>query len=128
MIRAIIKVLRKHLGTAYEQEEQWEAIIHNPWEIIARFPDYDMLRVLSHDLIKVMQMEKCEKHIRIPDQQATMKFIKSIMPTGAGIDYDYLNEEFLADEARHLRRWLLNWNTTVKTYRERRPWIEPLLL
>lgn len=131
MIRAIITILRKHLEEAYDEGgeqwegEQWEAIIHSPFDIMAMFPTYDMFRRLTHDLIKAMKMEKCEKHIRIPDQKATMKFIKEIMPVGEGLE-DYIAEEFLEYHARYLRRWLLNWNTTVRTYRERMP-IEPLL-
>jgi len=121
MIRAIVNVLRKHLQEAYEGEEQWEAIIHDPFDIMAMFPDYDMLRRLAHDLVKVMKMEKCEKHIRIPDQKATIKMLREIYP-GDPNDRD---EEFWDGHARYLRRWLLNWNTTMRTYRERRP-IEPL--
>jgi len=125
MIRAIITILRKHLQEAYTGEEEWEAIIHNPFELMAIFPDYDMLRRLAHDLVKVTKTERCEKHIRIPDQKATMEFLKSIMPTKRGMD-DYLTGEFLGYHATCLRRWLLNWNTTLVTYRERRP-IEPLV-
>ena len=127
MIRTIINILRKYLKEAYREEEQWEAIVHDPFDLIAAFPDYNMLRRLAHDLVKVTKTEKCEKHIRIPDQKATVEFIKSIMPTGGSLDDSYIDEFFLDYHARHLRRWLLNWNTTVRTYRERRP-INPLLL
>ena len=121
MIRDIIGILKKHLKEAYEQEEQWEAIIHDPFDIMARFPTYDMLRRLAHDLVKTLKTERCEKHITIPDQKATVKFLKSIMPTGGPALDAYMTEEFLDSHARYLRRWLLNWNTTVKTYRERKP-------
>ncbi len=117
MIRAIISVLRKHLHEAYEEEEQWEAIIHSPFDTFAMFPDYDMLRRLAHDLVKATKTEKCEKHIRIPDQKAAIEMLKSIYPGNS----DSLSEEFWDEQARHLRRWLLNWNTTMVTYRERRP-------
>lgn len=122
MIRTIVGILRKHLQKAYEGEEQWEAIIHDPFDLVAIFPSYDMLRVLAHDLTKALKAERCEKHITIPDQKATVEFLKKIMPLD-----DYMAEEFLDYQARHLRRWLLNWNTTIITYRERRP-IEPSLL
>ncbi len=115
MIRAIIEILRKHLKEAYKEEEQWEAIIRDPFDIMTAFPNYDMLRILAHDLVKVMKMEKCERHIRIPDQKATVKFIESMMPVSN------VSEEFLNYSARHFRRWLLNWNTTVRTYKERIP-------
>lgn len=120
MIRTIIGILKKHLQEAYEEQEQWEAIIHDPFDIMAMFPSYDMLRRLAHDMVKTLKAERCEKHITIPDQKATVKFLKSIYPIGPGLD-DYMTEEFLSYHARYLRRWLLNWNTTEKTYRERRP-------
>ncbi len=125
MIKAIMTILKNHLGEAYDEGEQWEAIIRSPWDIMARFPSYDMFRRLSHDLIKAMKMEKCKKHIRIPDQKAAIEFIRSIIPTGGSMPV--MDEDFLDYHARYLRRWLLDWNTTAKTYRDRQPQELPLL-
>ncbi len=128
MIKSIITILRKYLDLSREEWNNMDAILTDipNFDIIAGYPCYDMLRRMAHDLIKVMGMEKCEKHIRIPDQKSTIKFVKSIMPTATGFD-DYLTEEFLDYHAKHLRRWLLNWNTTMRTYRERRPMEPPIL-
>ncbi len=115
MIRAIIGILKKHLKEAYEEGEMWEAIIHDPYDIMAIFPSYDMLRRLAHDLINIMKMERCEKHIRIPDQKATIKMLREIYPG----DPDNLDKDFWDYHARYLRRWLLNWNTMERTYQER---------
>jgi len=122
MIRAIISVLKKHLDLSREERNNMDAMLTDipNYEVLVHYPSYDMLRRLAHDLIKVMKMEKCEKHIRIPDQKATVELIKSIMPVGGRLD-SCISEEFLDYHARYLRRWLLNWNTTERTYRERRP-------
>lgn len=114
MIRTIIQVLRKHLEIAYQEEEEMEATVHDPFDLIAIFPSYDMLRVLAHDLVETIGAEKCEKHVVIPDQQATIQFLQQQMPLADGLD-----DATVAYFARRLRRWLLNWNTTVPTFKER---------
>ncbi len=115
-------ILKKHLDLSLEEYNNMDAMLTDipNYDVLAQYPNYDAFRKITHDLVKAMKMERCEKHIRIPDQKATIEFIKTVM-SGINISDTYMTPEFLAYHARYLRRWLLNWNTTMRTFRERKP-------
>ena len=115
MIRKIATILRRYFKEAYDEEEQWEAIISDPFDLTAMFPTYDMLLRLSKELIMEIKKEDLSKLIKIPDQKSTIKFVRSISTEKFVDDFP----EFYEYHARELRRWLWEWNTTLPIFRNR---------
>ena len=114
MIRTVIKILKKHLGDAYNEEEalnynnQWEGVIRSPYDVLADSPDTAEIRRLACELIGVIKGTDFAKLIHIPTQAEAEAWVKANM-----FDDDENDDEFISQTARQMRLWLYGFRTQI---------------
>jgi len=112
MIRTVIKILKKHLGDAYNEEEalnynnQWEGVIRSPYDVLADSPDTAEIRRLAYELIGVIKGTDFAKLIHIPTQAEAESWIKANM-------FDNNDDEFISQTARQMRLWLYGFRIQI---------------
>jgi len=101
MIRKVIQILKKHLDDAYrEQEEMDEILVHDPFDILARYPPHDELRLCAREIVEEIRGIGSRKLLLSPKYKETYKFVQdSMLPH----DADPL---FVKDATIQLLRWL----------------------